>query len=72
MSKWIKRSKSIPDPKEHHIILVYCETCSYVHAVHHDYGDWCHVECCHEGGHLSPGMDVDFNYWMPEPKKPNV
>lgn len=54
-------------------MLVVCKDCGHVHAVVFDYDEYNLPEWCDSGrGPHSPGKSIDFDWYMPLPKPPNI
>lgn len=67
--EWISAGEFPPTEKK---ILVFCKKCKNIHSVHLDYDEYCLAEACYEGGHFFTGGNVDFDWYMPLPKPPEV
>lgn len=68
MTEWLRLSEHNPFDMFLRRIIVLSKSTGKIHIVHHDYGYW----LLDETDNGSAGEDIQFDYWMPLPKLPEV
>lgn len=70
MMEWINKNQTQPVLKK---MLVVCKKCNEIHAVIYDYKEYNFPEMCTpSSGATFAAESVDFDWYMPLPKPPEI